>query len=288
MEFAIQEFTPSVRVSKHMSFEPIEIFVVNDVQYSANFTDIGRFKEYVQEGVRRKARFVGLGDYIELLSPSNRTRYVQASLYDTAKDSMDNSVRRICDDFLNLVHATEGSWIALVEGHHLWEFSSGGSSDTYIAERLKATFGGDCCVAHLLFNRPSAIHGASVRKDVWMHHGAGGGARLGAPLTKMEILGAYFNAHVFLMAHTTRRSMATAPFIYWPKPGVQKVADRLFINCGGWSKSYQPHSVMSGRAKGSYAEKAMMNPTALGGITVKFQPFHREFTDDVRVTAEFI
>lgn len=248
---------------------------VGDVQYGAQGVAKERLQRHIEWGLKNNAYFLGMGDYVDVMSPSNREAYRSVRLYDSVREAMVEKAEEHISDFLKLVKGTEGRWLGLLQGHHFFEFEDGTTSDTRIAAALKSTFLGTCAFIRLRFTRSKSSRLACI---IWAHHGAGGGQKQGAPLNKLENLVAYFDADIYLMGHMTKKPAAPIPRIYMSDHAPYKLLakQKIIAGTGGWYEGYHQGSKHHGgvRAEGSYVEKAMMSPVAIGGIVLKVRPVH--------------
>ena len=157
---------------------------IGDIQYSGKHgpCDLDKLQRHIAWGIEQKCYYIGMGDYIDFASPSNRARLKAAGLYDTAEDVIDEAARQLERDLLKVLLPTKGRWLGILEGHHYFEHLDGTTSDTRIAGVLEAPYLGTCGMVRLVFQYKQR-HLAVV---IWAHHGAGGGVTLGAPLNKLE------------------------------------------------------------------------------------------------------
>jgi len=223
-------------------------------------------------------RFIGLGDYTDSLRPSIRRKLLISGLDEDEHfvTAIHKEVQKHIDEFCKLVEGTEGLWIGMLEGHHFFDFGDGRTSDTVIADRLGATFLGDCTRVHLTFERPIPNgKPSSADFQIWAHHGEGGGALPGAPLNKLNPIKGAFEADAFLMAHQHKSVTAKVPYCYdrRVKDGYVMEHKDISLTCtGGWLQGYGQNSRSGGRAGGYYPEQKMLTPLSLGGTRLELFP----------------
>jgi hypothetical protein len=216
------------------------------------------------------AYYVGTGDYVDLMSPSNRARLKSAGLYDNTARTIEDKARELTEQLYGeYLSGTRGRWLGLVHGHHWSDIGNGETTDQLLARSLDSTYLGTCAYVQLVFRGPGARFGSLT---LWVHHGTGGG-RAGAALNKLEVLATNWEADVFVMGHTTKLSTAPINRIYpdfqsgsGPRLRHKKV---YLINSGGWAKGYAAGSRREGRPAGDYVEEKMLAPAALGGSLLK-------------------
>lgn len=251
--------------------QEIYLAPLGDIQYTGRPEDIAgnHLDRHIQYCLSKGAWFLGTGDYVDLMSPSNRARLRAAGLYDNTQRTIEDKALELTHDlYKRHLEVTKDRWLGLVHGHHYADCGAGRTTDQHLADALATVYLGTCAYIRLAFTGPGARDG---HLNLWVHHGTGGG-RAGASLNKLEVLSANWEADAFVMGHTTKLSTAPISRIY---PSFCKGVGYLhhkriyLVNAGGWSKGYSAGSKRDGRAGGDYVEAAMMSPAALGGSLLK-------------------
>ena len=242
----------------------IVVSPIGDIQYSGKEGPTAH--EHVKRHIDRvlaletkdtAVRFIGMGDYIDFLSPSNRQRLTSANLYDTAKMTIEDKARTLTEEvFEELLKPTVGKWLGLLEGHHFFEFQ-GTTSDITLAEMLKAPFLGTSAYVRL---EPSGV-------VLYAHHGMGGGILPTSGINKLYHHSAGLHgADVYLMGHNTKLAVSrlSRPTPDWrgKNPNLTH-SDVLLVNTGGFSKSNIVGHRQGRIPRGDYAEQGMMTPSPL-------------------------
>ena len=263
------------------------IMPISDVQYGVAACDVDRFRKHIQWGVEHNAYYIGLGDYVDFASPSNRSRLqsliASGQLYDTVTGVLNEQAQQTLDEVIDILAPTKGRWLGLTTGHHQWQFSDGTTTDMRLAAALEAPYLGDCGIVNVQFELTPAMkasHRTQPSFNIWAHHGNGAGQMAGAPLNKLErMASAWDGVDVFLMAHhhkkvTTKLQRVRPVF---GRTGRHKLVHRnVILACtGGFLKGYMVgNSDGGGRPAGTYVEKAMLTPVALGGTVLWARPRH--------------
>jgi len=187
------------------------------VQYGSEACSSKRFRKWIErllnmaEERDMQLRLLGMGDYTDSLRPSIRKAYMQAVALNEDEHIVKGllkEIKRHEDGFCKLVEGTEELWLGMLEGHHYFDYGNGVTSDTIIADRLGATFLGDCARIHLTFERTRLNgHGSATDFQIWCHHGEGGGAMPGAPLNKLNPMVGRFEADAFLIPLLSKYSL---------------------------------------------------------------------------------
>lgn len=187
-----------------LPFKETWVVPIGDVQLGSSGVDLPLLKRTVSEALTwakitgNEVRFIGMGDYVDVASPSNRAEIRGARLYDSVQNMMDESACRMEEQFIALMKETAGMWIGLLHGHHYWDHEDGTTSDTRIAKALNAPYLGTCAMAKLLF-RDENKHNLTC--TIWAHHGCGAGMMPTTPINKLYHVMQSFDADVYLLGH---------------------------------------------------------------------------------------
>ena len=270
------EYAPRTGQSFSLPWQETTIIPVADVQLGSRGVDIERFRRMIRWANEQNRNghpnyFLGLGDYGDLASPSNREAIRGARLYDSVRGALEDRATQIKDEFLREVRGTEGRWITLLHGHHFYEYADGSTTDTKIAEALGAQYGGTCAFVRLVFEHPT--HHRKLYYTIWMHHGRGSGMSPGAPINTLYKVMNHFEADAYLMAHMTKKAVAPAPRLYMEADGKIRDHKKILAGVGGYSLGYEQGGMnLAGRPEGTYVEQGLMAPVSLGGILLKIRP----------------
>ena len=263
--------------TKHLPWETVKVAPLGDIQLGSPGTDIKRLREHVRKGVDMGVFWIGLGDFSDFLSPSNRRYLKNAGLYDTATEMIERWHREHMDELKDILAPTKGMWLGFHEGHHFYEYASGNTSDTDLAEFLDAPFLGTAAVTRLTFQGDNK---KAVDCLLWSHHGEGGGMD---PLRRLiSVAPGFPQIDIFLQGHNTQLGSQKRDNIwFYGGPGKlrMRTKEQMFVACGGFMQGYNQGSRIAGRANGSYVEKGMMRPTAIGGPLLTITPTrHEDYT----------
>jgi len=272
----IKEFKPKVTKSWTLPMQEVRILPIGDIQYGAQGCDVDRLQRHLEWGMERECYFIGMGDYLDVASPSNRQALREARLYDSVRDMMNDKMAEETDHLLNRVLLpTKGRWLGMVTGHHWWDFEDGTTTDTRLAEALDAPYMGDAAAMSLLrFEHEGKVGWGKI----WFHHGQGYARTATGRLSRLMGIANTFFAHIYLMGHVPAKVHDRLPWIdtdvtrdgriRWRGP-----TNRIVATTGGFMKSYALGTKDPfGRPTGDYAEKAMLPPAALGGILLFMRP----------------
>ena len=104
MEFAnVEQLT-----KKPLPWKDTLIIPIGDIQLQSNreTVDMDRLNKVIAFGVENDAYYVGMGDFIDMESPSNRAFLRGATLYDSAVDALDASAEELEDELKEVFKPT--------------------------------------------------------------------------------------------------------------------------------------------------------------------------------------
>lgn len=263
--------------------DEVIIVPLGDIQYGPPECDVDRLKRLIAWASQfDNVYFVGMGDYIDFASPSNRGRQkaMQATgeSYDSTTRVQDKGAREDLEALKRLLAPTRGKWLALLSGHHYWVFEDGTNSDEELAEYLGAEYLGVEGIVNVKFPKADTKRGTQYF-NIWMHHGEGNAQTLAGVLGKPEkMAAAYDEVDVFLMGHVHKKVTAKFPRvrpIFPVRGGEPKLQERNVIvaTTGSFLKA-KLVNVRDGRGrpKSTYVEKGMMKPATLGVVFIHARP----------------
>lgn len=265
-------------VQKQGDHRPVVVAPLGDIQWAGvrgpTAKDI--LKEHIARCLEENAWFLGMGDYIDFMSPSNRQRFKAAALYDTAEDVVDDKALDLTLElYQEFLAPTKGRWLGMLHGHHFTWLKTGDTTDQRLCQLLGTRFLGTQAYLRLQF----CIPGSSTRGNVtiWAHHGCGGGQKAGAPLGKIEDQAASFpGADIYVMGHTTKSPVAPIEQIYprWHGHGAPDLIHKrvYLVNSGGFAKGHAKGAMQGRVPMGGYVEQGMMRPASLGAPLIRIEP----------------
>lgn len=261
--------------------DEILIMPIGDIQWYGEKKGIalGMLRRAIEWGVKHNAWFLGMGDYVDAFSPSNRQRLRGAALYDTAQAIVDSRAEQLVHEiFEEALKPSVGRWLGLLEGHHYHQFSAGMTTDMILADKLKTRHLGTSAYVRLRFQRGGVKDPTSQQVLIWCHHGAGAGQTPAAILNKLRGISTQFAGDIYLMGHLPRKTTDVIDRLepVWPAAGAGEPylvhRTKVLASTGGYMKTWEPGSRQGLVPRGGYGEAAMYTPAALGGVLVKVRP----------------
>lgn len=268
---------------------------IGDVQWSGeeDAVALDMLKRHIAWGVKQGAWFIGMGDYIDTLSPSNRARLRGAALYDTAVKAFDHDASaRVKELYDRALKPSRGRWLGLLEGHHFFQYRDQTTSDQELAKMLECPFLGTSAYVRLVFPRNNTSS-TTGQVTLWAHHGAGSSSAAGGAINRIERVMRSWDADIYLMGH--HHKVGAQPMDYvrpvFPSHGKPHLihSTKMLVATGSFLKGYVVGSNDGGIPRGGYVESGMMNPVQLGAPLVRIRPrwigennvWHPDFSAEV-------
>lgn len=242
---------------------------IGDIQYGTPTCDIDRLRRHLAWGIDVGAYFVGMGDYLDFTSPTQRTVLSGMRLSQVA--AISGFAADQLGQFTELpeVQASVGRWLGLLEGHHFYQAEDGVTTDQRLCEFLQAPFLGTSALIDVLLRYRN---GRTSPVRIWCHHGTGGGRRRGSHLARLEDMIIGIDADVYLMGHSTSKVSDPVDRLYRTAAGGTYHRTLVLARTGGFNRAYvglPAHRTGAAMvSRGDYAEKAAYAPASLGGVVI--------------------
>jgi len=260
-------------------YKELRIMPLGDIQLGPDM-DTERISGYVKWGARIGARVIGMGDYVDFESPSGRQRtdIKRATAYDNEVRAIDRAAQLDIEDALALLEPLKGRFYGMIRGHHWCQFSGDkGNSVSMLAEALGTSNVGDCAMFEIDF-------GKGLKAHIWAHHGTGSGMVSTSALTRLEHMTKTFFSNVYLMGHQSKKGVSVVPWIR--QDGERSVGtNRYLVATGSFMEGYKVGSQDAwGEPAGTYVERKMLVPTALGAPLIMMRPMFDANRVDINVS----
>jgi hypothetical protein len=226
--------------------------------------------EVEKDAVEGELSFIGTGDYIDALTPSNRARYRASGLYASARRRiLDTTLHPLVTQVAKLLAPMMWRTAVLCQGHHWFEYDTDHPtlsklqslrtpilhSDAYLASLLRTKF----APGHVMVNY-NFKSGGTYRVLAW--HGQGNGQTLAYGLNKLaRKSGGWEGIDAILMGHTHKLGSLVETRLRLERG---KVRDRSIplVNSGSYLRAYLINEQ-------TYVEDAGLNGLALGGAAIR-------------------
>src|SRR3990167_100980 len=298
----IHDFRPSTSPPpRRFTLSPEQkmlLMPIGDIHYGAPGFPADRLRAHIEWGVEQGAYFLGMGDFVDFTSRSQRG--VLRGLRDSQRELLDNMNMAEVEKLAAILAPSKGRWLGMLEGDHYHEFEHGITSDQQLCRLLEAPFLGTSTLLRLQLQdpkrpngrrSPAAGHGCDVY--VFAAHGFGGGRLEGSGLNALGPLLKYLpQPSIYLMAHNHSKVNAVVDALVRTPGGFLYHTPKILARTGGWLRGYmgqrpQEPSRPAARSRGSYIERAAYAPAALGGLV--FSIGYKRVTEHEggRVVADF-
>lgn len=258
--------------------EPIYLIPFGDVHRSSPMCDQERWGEFL-DWAKTKPRcyFLGMGDYDDLGSSSERLLLGHKALHDSTVQTLESLYLKHTMRLAKEIEFMRGRLIGLMEGNHYGEFQNGTTTTQKLSEILGCKYLGVSTFIRLSLAMGGRTTSSSV--DVWAHHGKGAARLVGGSLNRVEQMLEAAEADICLMGHDHKKSIGTKTrFRLVHGNGSVRLSHRkvLIGRTGSFLKGYE-------EGQPSYIADAAMNPTDLGVIKLELTPRRDRTNGDDRV-----
>lgn len=267
--------------------EPIYLIPFGDVHRSAPLCHEEKWLEFcawAKEKAPERTYFLGMGDYDDLASASERKLLNGQDLHDSTVETLESLYNKHTQRFFKEIEFMKGRCIGILGGNHFAEFQSGITSDQKLADLLNCKYLGSSCFIRLSFipqRRGNATHSV----DIWAHHGMGAARLIGGSLNRVQQMGESAEADIYLMGHDHKKSVGiTTRLRLVGAGGVTRLSHRKVLQArtGSFLKGYV-------EGKKSYIVDRALNPTDLGVVKIELTPRRdRVHVNKKELATEFI
>ncbi len=248
--------------------ETFYLLPFGDIHRFAPLCDVERWLAYLKWAKTKKnAYFLGMGDYDDLASTSERTLLSDKKFHESTLETLDNLYKKNTLKLAKELEFMRGKLIGLLGGNHYAELQSGINTDQLLADHLNTKFLGVAAFIRLSISSDTK-HRGSYSIDIFAHHGRGSGQLAGATINSVEKMMNIAEADIFLSGHDHQK-------------GVRPI-EKLTLSEGNGGLRLSKRKIMLGRTgsflKGyvenhaSYIVDIAARPTELGVIKIEITP----------------
>lgn len=209
--------------------------------------------------------FIGMGDYGDFMSTSERKAIKNSNLHETTIESFDRIAETDLKRRIKRIEFMRGRLIGLHNGNHDFMFRD----STYASERMAAALGckhlGLLAATHIIVKH--VIGGAngstSSYVDIFSHHGKGGGKLIGTSINQIEDMNKIIPlADAYIMGHNHKKGGlpdSALEMVYNNKTKRSELREktRYYVRSGSSMRGY-----VDGKA--GYVSSNLMRPCSLG------------------------
>lgn len=236
-------------------------------------------KEAIKSG--QKTLYLGMGDYDDLASTSEREILANKGLHESTQSTINEQATLRVKALAKELAFMRGRTIGLVGGNHYWILDSGINTDQLLAQELGTHFLGAATVVALSIE---VAGGNRIRMVICAHHGVGRGRKLGAAINRVEDLHEVFpEADLYLMGDNHKRGALPDERLRLRGVGATRSLGYRKVwygRTGSFQIGYSPRDPhkITRRAiaadEGSYVVDRLLRPSNLGVIRFNVTPKH--------------
>lgn len=249
--------------------KPIYLIPWGDLHRFASLCSVKKWQEFCEWAKNKpNSYFLGMGDYDDLASASERKILNSCELHDFTKQSLEELGKKRSGDLIAEIEFMRGKLIGLLEGNHHFDFSSGITSTQYMCQQLGCKYLGVSSFIRLSFS-----YGEKRAKiDIWAHHGKGASRGVGGSLNTVEQMGDLSDADILLMGHDHKKSIALKNRLSLTGGQGLNITEKkiLLARTGSFLRGYVTETP-------SYIAGFAGNPTDLGVVKIELTP--KRFTE---------
>jgi hypothetical protein len=242
--------------------ETIKLIPFGDIHRDSDMFAHGHWKRFLDYAkAQPNAWFLGMGDFFDALSTSERLVFADDRLHDSTKTTVEEHYNGWIVKLAKELEFMKGRLLGLHGGNHYVQFRHGENSDQKLCRLLDTTFLGVSSFIRISIDEP--FKRGCITTDIFSHHGKGSGKRTSGAFNSVEDMAAYADAEIYLMGHDHSRGVIPA------KPrlrigttrGELRLRERTpwFGRTGSFLASYDP-------GHPSYNVDAGRGPCSLGWI----------------------
>lgn len=255
--------------SKIAASEVVKIAPIGDFQYGSTLCDVEKLERHVAYGKEHDWKWVGMGDYLDHFSPSNRRALVSArgALYDSARELLDEAVYDRLHGIAQVLEPTRNHWLGMVAGDHTWDFEDGQNADAVLAGMLGAPFSDGALMIHV------KQAGVPLPLRIFAVHGAGSSVSMTGKTLHLERLMRAFDADIYLMGHSHLKYGVPVDKHETIVKGKKKflvTRTKIIGITGSFMNGYEA-------GKKSYVEEKALAPVPTGGLLIEARPVLEEY-----------
>lgn len=239
-----------------------------DIHRDSPLNDTEKWLEFCEWGRGKKnAYFLGMGDYHDFASTSERLILENPALHESTKENFETMIITRLEQFAKEIDFMKGKLIGLIEGNHYWKFQSGITTTQKLCEMLDCKYLGVSAFVSLVIMPKVNGRSKQMNLHVFAHHGKAGARTVGGSLNKVEQMGQIAEADIYLMAHDHRKSSGFASKLRLSTTPALKLHQRkqLYARTGSFLRGYEPE-------RASYIADACLPPTDLGVVKIELTP----------------
>jgi hypothetical protein len=252
-----------------VSGKPFELIPLGDIhRESPLFYDVEWYRTlaWIEKKIKDKGKDVailGMGDYLDYVSSSERQIVRASQLHDTTITSMDRDSRQQVKLLYEELKFLKGHFIGMLGGNHYWTYSDGSTSDNELTKLLETRFLGVKSFIRVGFTQRAR----ATTVDIVAHHGVTAPRTTAASMAAVVRMAEGAEADVFLQGHDHKRFIFPGQTKLKLEGTLPHLRDRTmwFGRTGSFMRGMIP-------GEASYITDRDLPPTQLGAIRIEMVP----------------
>lgn len=270
MDFQFKVITKTIKLKSFS--DVLSLVPFGDIHRDTESCDSDRWKYFLKktrESKNSNTYYIGMGDYHDFASTSEKKALTEGKIHDTTRQKFDEMAERENRAFALEIKHMRGKLLGFVHGNHSWNFLNGKNSTEDLAERMQTDYLGWICYYHLVID----IQGKYVCIDLVLCHGKAGGKLAGSSVNQVEDLKRLFPlADIYIMGHDHNRGAWPTTVLHWSASRGKIQQKRQFLcRSGTFKKGYAEDSA-------GYEIERLLRPSDLGAIRLDIS-IHRGGTE---------
>lgn len=219
---------------------------------------------------KKNVYWMGMGDYCECINYTDK-RFDPQQVPPWLRDKMDNMISSQVAKFVEILKPIKDKCLGLHEGNHDKKIRIKNQYD--VVYEIWRAFGikdlpmlKDAAITRLQFlTHYTSKKSPSYTFDIFSVHGNTGGRMGGAKVNRLEQLIGFFEADIYLMAHSHIKLTESKMLLYADSNMNLKYRKKILAVTGCFLNGYTQGST-------SYVEKMMLPPTCTGVVKIMLNP----------------
>jgi len=228
-----------------------------------------KFLAYARSPACKDALFLGMGDYTDSFSTSERMVVYNGARHESTSKRQEKEERGRIELLHKELSFMKGKLVGLLGGNHFMQFANGSTGDMLLAEMLETQYLGVCSAIRITFTFGNKSSRACV--DIFAHHGRGAGQTAGGKFNAVERLLNVCDCDIALMGDNHARGCFPAGSRLYLAHGNGRLCirskARWIGRTGSFLKSYED-------GERNYVVDGALSPANLGWIEFQLTPFH--------------
>lgn len=254
---------------------PVNLYVFGDVHRFAKGCAEDKWLQFLDIAKHDpNPLFLGMGDYDDFASMSERAILINPGLHDDTRWTIDDIYTQRNMQFSKEIGFMRGKIIGLVEGNHYGVYSTGSMTTTQeLCNILKCRWLGVNAFIRVSFHYK--LGGRKTCLDIFAHHGRGASRMVGSSLSTVEQMASNAEADIYLMGHDHKLGAIKIDRLHLQgnRGLVLKDKTMLLARSGSFLQGYVPD-------RQSYVVKAGMKPAHIGFLKIILTPVVEKKRDE--------